>query len=278
MRTSETERHQHSELRTPICEPERHRDPEPETRNITVVLVEPQGPLNIGSVCRVMMNFGFSELRLVRPQADHLSKQARDMAVKAKGMLPKARIFASLADALSDCHLSIGTTRRTRKYQDHFIEPPELTVNIAKLPAGQQTALVFGREDSGLTTAELDLCQLFLTISTHDSLPSMNLAQAVTVVLYELSKGVSDKTPLPERQALADNKTMESMLSHMRQTLIQAEYLDPQNPDHIMRTFRRIFGRVGLDEREVNVLHGLWSRIDWLNSYAPTAINNKNGK
>ena len=146
------------------------------------------------------------------------------------------------------------------------------------LAANQQTALVFGREDSGLTTAELDLCQLLLTIPTHASLPSMNLAQAVTVVLYELSKGTSDKTPLAESQTLADNKTMESMYLHMRDTLVRAEYLDRQNPDHILRTFRRIFGRAGLDDRDVSILHGLWSRIDWLNNFAPTEINNKNGK
>ncbi len=248
------------------------------TNSLTVVLVEPQGALNIGSVCRVMMNFGFSELRLVRPRADHLSKQARDMAVKAKGMLPKAKIFDSLAEALSDCHLSIGSTRRTGKYRDHFIEPHELPVKLTTLSANQKTALVFGREDSGLTTTELDLCQLFLTISTHDSLPSMNLAQAVTVVLYELSKGVSGKIPLPERQEPVDNKTLEAMFLHMRETLLQAEYLDPQNPDHILRTFRRIFGRTGLDKREVSILHGLWSRIDWLNSYAPTGSSNKSGK
>jgi tRNA/rRNA methyltransferase len=84
---------------------------------VSVVLVEPQGALNIGSVCRVMMNFGFADLRLVKPRADHLSKQARDMAVNARDLLKNAGLFGTLAEALADCGLCLGTTRRFGKYR-----------------------------------------------------------------------------------------------------------------------------------------------------------------
>ncbi|RJX35820.1 MAG: RNA methyltransferase [Desulfurivibrio sp.] len=232
---------------------------------VSVVLVEPQGALNIGSVCRVMMNFGFADLRLVKPRADHLSKQARDMAVNARDLLKNAGLFGTLAEALADCGLCLGTTRRFGKYRQDFLAPQEIAPLLARYDAGVKTALVFGREDDGLTTAELDLCQFFITIATNPALPSLNLAQAVTICLYELSR---DRQGLAEPGGLepADSGTLESMYQHMRRTLLDAEYLDPQNPDHILRTFRRIFGRAGLDQREVRIIRGLWSRIDWLNS------------
>jgi len=234
---------------------------------VCVVLVEPQGALNIGSICRVMMNFGFADLRLVNPRADHLSKQARDMAVNARDLLRKAGMFGTLADALADCSLCLGTTRRFGKYRQDFLEPHEIAPLLARHGSTVQTALVFGREDSGLTTAELDLCQFFVTIATDPALPSLNLAQAVTICLYELSRGcpIQQTGPSGETEP-ADSRTLESMFQHMRRTLSEAEYLDPQNPDHILRTFRRIFGRAGLDQREVRIIQGLWSRIDWLNS------------
>lgn len=233
--------------------------------NTAVVLVEPQGALNIGSVCRVMMNFGYVDLRLVNPRADHLSREARDMAVKAGKLLPRAGLFSSLAEALADCHLSFGTTRRFGKYREDCLLPGQMHDPLARLHPGQRTALVFGREDSGLTTAELALCRYFITIPTDPELPSMNLAQAVAVCLYELSTFAPGLPPAEPARELADSRTLEDMYSHMRRTLTRAEYLDPQNPDHILRTFRRLFGRAGLDQREVRILHGLWSRIDWLN-------------
>jgi len=233
---------------------------------VSVVLVEPQGALNIGSVCRVMMNFGFADLRLVKPRADHLSKQARDMAVNAKDLLRKARLFGTLADALADCSLCLGTTRRFGKYRQDFLEPHEISPLLARHESTVKTALVFGREDNGLTTTELDLCQFFVTIATDPALPSLNLAQAVTICLYELSRGCHAQEAQPCVSERADSKTLENMYQHMRRTLTEAEYLDQQNPDHILRTFRRIFGRAGLDLREVRIIQGLWSRIDWLNS------------
>ncbi len=231
-----------------------------------VVLVEPQGSMNIGSVCRAMMNFGFSDLRLVTPEADHLDKQAMDMAVKAKKMLQEAAVYGSFAEALEDCHFAIGTPRRYGKYREDFIYPEDITKAADALDDSSRIALVFGREDSGLTTAELDMCHQFLTIPTSEDLSSMNLAQAVCVCLYECSKNLDLGSAEGSSRMLADSANVEAMFQHMRRTLTDIEYLDPQNPDHILRTFRRIFGRAGLDERETRILRGLWSRIDWLNN------------
>ena len=125
-------------------------------------------------------------------------------------------------------------------------------------------ALVFGREDKGLLTEELDLCQRFITIPTNDQLPSMNLAQSVSICLYELAKYGYDGDVRHGRKKLANGQTLESMYDHMRQTLQEIEYLDSQNPDHILHNYRRIFGRALLNDREVRILRGLFRRIDWV--------------
>ncbi|MBW2187931.1 MAG: RNA methyltransferase [Deltaproteobacteria bacterium] len=233
--------------------------------HIAIVLVEPQGPLNIGSVCRAMANFGFTDLRLVNPQTDHLSEDARKMAVKAGELLESARVYDTLAEALSDRQYSLGTTRRFGRYRDDFLSPDGAANYLADLGSSVASALVFGREDRGLLTEELDLCQRFITIPTSDEFPSMNLAQAVSLCLYELSKEITagQKTSYGEG-VLANTAELENMFSRMRTALTNIEYLDVSNPDHILRTYRRIFGRAGLMERDVRVMQGLWRRIGWL--------------
>ena len=212
-----------------------------------------------------MGNFGFSDLRLVNPQVDHLGEEARRMAVKAGALLENARIFEDLAAALADCHLALGTTRRFGKYREQFLHPDEAGSILAPWTEKGRVALVFGREDKGLLTSELDLCQRFVTIPTSEEFPSMNLAQAVALCLYETAKAAAGGSGQPHgRKKFASGKILESMYRHMRQTLLEIEFLDPQNPDHILRTFRRIFGRAGLNDREVRIFHGLWSRIDWV--------------
>lgn len=234
--------------------------------NICVVLVEPQGPLNIGSVCRTMANFELKELRLVAPRTDHLCDEARRMAVKAGFLLEQARVCQSLEEALADCHLSLGTTRRFGKYRDDLLHPDQAASRLLPLSAGGRVALVFGREDKGLTTEELDLCQGLVTIPTCEAYGSMNLAQSVAICLYEVRRAWGNALGKSGgRKRLAKGTQLESMFRHMRQTLLDIEYLDPQNPEHILRSFRRIFGRAGLNEREVRILQGLWSRVDWLN-------------
>lgn len=234
-------------------------------QHVAIVLVEPQGPLNIGSVCRSMANFGFSDLRLVNPQTDHLCEDARKMAVKAGALLESARVYETLADALSDRQYSLGTTRRFGRYRDDFLSPDGAGDYLANLGSTVRSALVFGREDRGLHTEELDLCQRFITIPTSDDFPSMNLAQSVTLCLYELSKSISAGQNTSHGDAvLASTAELENMFGRMRNALTNIEYLDVSNPDHILRTYRRIFGRAGLMERDVRVMQGLWRRIGWL--------------
>jgi tRNA/rRNA methyltransferase len=212
-----------------------------------------------------MMNFGFSDLCLVNPETEHLCDDARRMALKASSLLDRTRIFSSLEEALSDCHLALATTRRFGRYRRDFLHPSQAGKELVSLAGRGRVALVFGREDKGLRTAELDLCQRLITIPTHPDFSSMNLAQAVAVCLYETSKALyEDRTRGGNGRNLAAGGLLEEMFSHMKRALLECGFLNHQNPDHIMHTFRRIFGRAGLDAREVRILRGLWRRIERL--------------
>ena len=122
--------------------------------------------------------------------------------------------------------------------------------------------MVFGREDKGLKTEELDLCQRLITIPTCGSIASMNLAQSVVICLYEVGKQYGEASgKVQGERKLATVEHLETLFAHMRETLLEIKYLNPQNPEHIMRSYRQMFGRAGLDDREVRILRGLMSEI-----------------
>lgn len=230
--------------------------------NWIVVLVEPQGALNVGAVCRAMANFGVERLRVVNPQVPLDTAEARRMAVKAGHLLEQASSHLSLAEALADCRLAVATTRRFGRYREDVLEPPELARQALPQLAYGPVALVFGREDRGLMTAELDLCQLLLTMPTADALPSLNLAQAVVVCLYSLYQ--ARRWQVPKQRRRARHSEVESLYQHLQHSLQQIGFLDPQNPEHIMHTLRRMGGRAVLNDRDVRILRGLCSKMDWL--------------
>lgn len=233
---------------------------------LSIVLVAPSGALNIGSTARAMANFGVSSLRLVAPQTDHLQDAARKMAVKATPILEQATLHDQLAEALADCHFALGTTRRFGKYRENLLHPDEAARTLLPLLDKGRVALVFGREDRGLKTEELDLCQRLITIPTSEQLPSMNLAQSVAVCLYEIARTRGAGAIAGGQRRLAGVVQLEDLFTHMRGTFQTIDYLDRQNPEHILRAFRRFLGRAALDPREVRILRGLLSQIDWVES------------
>ncbi len=229
---------------------------------VSIVLVETQSPGNIGMVCRAMMNMGLSDLRLVNPcRVDH--PEALKFAVSAKELLFKARIFPTLADALADAPLSVATTRRHGKYRQEIMTPSEVVRAAAEHLPANRCAFVFGREDSGLTTDEVALCRWQATIPTGSDYGSLNLAQAVLLFCYEIHCGLSGAAAAGPERVLADAAMTETMFGQMEETLLRIGFLNPENPAHLMRTFRRIFSRAMLDDREVSVIRGMLSQIDW---------------
>ncbi len=229
---------------------------------VTVILVEPQNPGNVGMVCRAMKNMGLSSLRLVNPcRTDH--PDATKFAVSARDLLERAVLFPSLREALGDCPFSVATTRRHGKYRQEISSPQEIAAKIGGIQGAGRVALVFGREDSGLTTEEVALCRWQATIPTAGEFGSLNLAQAVLIFAYELFRDSGNSSfPQVERVPAAGHE-LESLYDHMEESFLRIGFLNPQNPAHIMRTFRRIFARAELDSREVSVLRGLVAQIDW---------------
>lgn len=234
-------------------------------KNIIIILVEPQSPGNIGMACRAMKNMGFTQLRIVNG-CDRFHPEALKFAVAARNLLESAIVFPDLASAMEDCTLTVGTTRRHGKYRQEILSPPEVAGRFKEQVTPEcRAALVFGREDNGLTTEELSLCRWHATIPTSDEYGSLNLAQSVLLFCYELGK--ADESPGGGRPLeLAKSGEMETLFAHFDATLNKIGFLNEQNPAHMMRSLRRIFFRANLDSREVTVLRGMLTQIDWASS------------
>ena len=153
-----------------------------------VVLVEPSGPINIGSIARLCANFDISELRLVSPRCDPFDLDARRMAVKGLGILQKAEKFDSLIDAVEDCSRVVATCGRIDHGGIPLNSSEEVFNWLLRTQSSDRVALVFGREDRGLTNQELQIAQRVITLKTSENYPSLNLSHAVAVVLYEFHR------------------------------------------------------------------------------------------
>lgn len=233
----------------------------PSLERVAVILVEPQNPGNIGMVCRAMANFGAGDLRLVNPCA-HLHPEARKFAVAASHLLGEAKLYPDLPAAIADLQLSIATTRRGGRLRGDLLDIAELPALQADLPMGGRLGLVFGREDAGLTSAEVALCSHAATVSTAAAVGSLNLAQAVLLFLHELSRAPID-TGRRERSTSPSAAEMEALFGQIEQLLSRIAFLNPDRPEGVMNTLRRLLHRAGLDRREFAILRGMWSQLEW---------------
>lgn len=231
--------------------------------DIRIVLVRPRGSANIGAVARSMKNMGLKDLTIVgrgRPQ----SFWARAMAVHAKELLKQTRRFDTLREAIADCGLVMGTTCRGGLYRSHSRPLRDVAPEMIAATGGSAppVALVFGPEDHGLDKRDLRYCQGLITIPTHSDYPSLNMAQAVMVCLYELFL-CSMESVFQEKLHRARSENVERLFDKMRSSLLKIGFLDSQNPDHILLALRRILGRAGLEEKDVRILMGLFSQLEW---------------
>ncbi len=236
--------------------------------NVAVVLVRPQFAGNIGSVCRAMKNMGLSRLILVSPAQDPLSPEARMMATSARNILQGAKVFPTLAEALSGFRWIAGTSARKGRNRGPFISPREISPEIIAQARSVPVAVLFGPEDKGLTNEELAPCHALISMPTHTGLSSLNLAQAVMIFAYELflarlASKAAESSGSGAAPKLAEFQKMEGMYAHLDELLLRIGFLDPNNPKRIMHTLRRIFGRASLSDRDVAVLRGIFRQLDW---------------
>lgn len=247
--------------------------------HLRIVLVEPAGPLNVGSVARVMKNMGLEHLVLVNPQCDPLSEAALQMAVHADDILQTARQVATLPEALQGCQRAIATTARDRAGAPPLEAPRTVLPWLLEAPV--PAALIFGPEDRGLSNAELNYAHRFVRIPASPAYPSLNLAQAVAVCCYELYATIeaSPAPPLtsawpPQQLETAPLDALEAYYQQLEAVLLRIGYLYPHTASSRMAKFRYLFNRVQPSPEELAMLRGILSQTQWaLNSQSPKNLD-----
>lgn len=231
--------------------------PSPQTK---IVLVRPRDPNNIGAAARAMKNFGFTDLAVVAPFAPPWHEAVS--AVHAEDVLTKARVCATLAEAVADCTFVVGTADRTRIAGKHrMYTPHDLVMEL--MNAEHRLALVFGSEKHGLTSDDLAHCHCTLSLPTAPDCPSMNLGQAVAVCCYELTRA---ETPLREPKTtrrVATAGEIETSLQLLLNVLREAKFVWPNTEAATTTKLRQRLLRLGLTPTDVNLLCGVLRQIQW---------------
>ncbi len=231
-----------------------------------VVLVNTSHPGNIGSVARAMANMGMTNLALVDP-VQFPSERANAMAAGADTILEQAQVFPELADAVIGCQRVYGVSARLRSIAWTQLDPRQLSEEIYSAPQDEQIALVFGRERSGLTNEELDICEALVHIPVDEMHRSLNLAAAVMVVLYELRMSLYDAAPNPKdigRKNASDKASSEQLQFFFDRWDATAKSVDfyKGNAVTVMRKIRRLFYKADLTDEEVKILLGVLTALD----------------
>ncbi len=247
--------------------------------SVRIVLVEPAGPRNLGSIARVMKNMGLDHWILVDPHCDPQDPEAQRMAVHGAELLSQVQIVSHLPEALRGCQRVIGTTGRDQTYPPEWqIESPRQA--LPWLVGTGASALVFGPEDRGLSNEELSLCQRQIMIPAAPDYPSLNLAQAVGICGYELRLAAlasdirfagSEPPRIFPHPDTVPIEVMEGFYGHLRDLLLQIGYLHPHTADRKLSKFRALFNRAGLTREEVALLRGILRQLGWSVSHDPSA-------
>lgn len=233
----------------------------PVAERFVVVLNETQDIVNIAGAMRAMMNMGLYRLRLVRPALFDAYRIA-GIAHGSEPYLERVEFFDTLDDALADVLQSVGTTARWRTSQFVWQHPREAAPQLLALPATADTpvALVFGREDTGLTTEQVDRLDRLITVPTSPRHPSLNLAQAVLLIAYELRMAAAGELPLPTSRKDAPPATtaeLNAMFGDVQNTLGLIDFFKKRQPEMIMRTVRAATRRAQLNQREAKLFRAM---------------------
>jgi tRNA (cytidine32/uridine32-2'-O)-methyltransferase len=230
---------------------------------IKIVLVNPSHPGNIGATARAMKTMELQHLYLVKPKYfPHVDATAR--AAGADDILESAVITDSFADALKGSNIVFGASVRLRDLSLPKVAPREAAQIIIKEAQVHTVAIVFGRENNGLSNAELEQCNYHLYIPTNPNFGSLNLAAAVQIVAYEIKMmrqpNIATK-PTIDTQELASAEEMQSFYQHLQQTLNMLEFLDLKNPRKVLSRLKILFNRAHVQTNEINILRGILTAI-----------------
>ena len=233
--------------------------------NLKVILVEPNGPLNVGSVARLCSNFDVDELRIVSPKCDIFSLEAKKMALKGQKFLEQCKFFDNLEKAIFDCDLVLASCGRIDASKNSFFcsseDIFEWTLSFKEI---SNLAIIFGREDRGLTNSELLLANKIFSIPTSHHNPSLNLSHAVSIALYELNKS-SKKIPNKDLEVfdLASSKQIQDSFVEIEEMLLKVGYLLKHTSGTKISKFKNYILRANTSMHEINVLRGIVHQINW---------------
>ncbi len=231
-----------------------------------IILVHPQIAQNIGKTARAMLNFSLTDLRLVAPQADHLSRDARALSAKADSVLENAKVYGTTKEAIADLHRLYATTARHRDMVALHTTPREAASLMVRQQAeGQKVGILFGPEYAGLTNEDVALCDATISVPLNPSFNSLNLAQAVVILAYEIFQA-EEKTPATTLfqgdSALAMKKELSGFLDHLIEDLDKAGYFRAENKRaKMIQTIHTLFSRVPYTSQEVRTLRGIISDL-----------------
>jgi len=234
--------------------------------NIKIVLVNTAHPGNIGGAARAMKNMGLAQLCLVQPR-EYPAPRAVWRAAGARDVLKNATVANSVDEAIADCSLVIGTSARERRIPWPLINPRQCGERIWAEAESHKVALLFGREDRGLTNDELQKCHYHVHIPSNPEYSSLNLATAVQVLAYEIRMAslADPQGNLPDLgewdQPPVTAEDLENFHSHLAETMAKLDFYDPENPKQLLTRMRRLFNRLRMDKMEVSILRGLLSAV-----------------
>lgn len=232
--------------------------------NISIVMVGTTHPGNIGAAARAMHNMRIDRLVLVDPQCP-VGEIAYSRASGANRVLDDRQVCADLRSAIADCHCVFAASARRRSLSWPELEPPQMAQRLLELNDDARAAIVLGREHSGLTNEELQLCNYMINIPTNPDFSSLNVAAAVQVLCYEIFRQAGDRCappPVEDQDQPATSDEVEKYFEHLQRVLEGSGFLDPQQPGLIMQRLRRLYLRSELTRNEINILRGILTAVD----------------
>lgn len=247
------------------------------TKNISIILYKPKYAGNVGSAARAAKNMGISSLIIVGTNdLDNEDMQRRSTHLAAD-VLKQIQYVDSLEDLLDSFHYLVGATARIGKARGPFISPRTAARQIADISQNNKVALLFGPEDTGLANEQLRLCQSVVTIPTSREFTSLNLAQAVLILCYEIFiAGSSAASPEKAGREMALVSELEGLYGQLKGMLGQIGFLNPEKPEHWMLDLRRFFSRARLSSREVKICRGICRQLQWYADNKPKLPVEKN--
>lgn len=234
--------------------------------NIRIVMINTTHPGNIGAAARALKNMGLSKLVLVDPK-EYPTAKATWRASNAVDVLDQVEVYDNLDDAIANCGLVIGTSARERRIPWPLITPRECGDRVWAEAGAHETAIIFGREDRGLTNEELQKCHYHVHIPANPEYSSLNIAAAIQVICYEIRMSAlapDDGEPLRFTDwdvGPAKHDALEHYYAHLEDTLAKLQFLDPDNPRQTVTRLRRLFNRIRMDEMELSILRGMLTSI-----------------